>query len=136
MLKDSRASFTIEGEKPTQNRAIRWGKAIGQAGTRPLSKEDLLRLQQIVIEDSRFVDMGFRKKGGFVGEHDRTTGEPVPVHISARWQDLDILLDGLIETARLLENNKFHPVLSAAEIAFGFVLSAHLRMGMEEYIDT
>jgi Fic family protein len=121
LLKDSRASFTIEGEKPTQNRATRWGKAIGQAGTRPLSKEELLRLQQIVIEDSRFVDMGFRKKGGFVGEHDRTTGEPVPEHISARWQDLDILLDGLIETAKLLENNKFHPVLSAAEIAFGFV---------------
>jgi hypothetical protein len=26
LLKDSKASFTIEGEKPTQNRALRWGK--------------------------------------------------------------------------------------------------------------
>jgi Fic family protein len=121
LLKDSKASFTIEGEKPTQNRAMRWGKAIGQAGSKPLSKDELLRLQQIVIENSRFVDMGFRKKGGFVGEHDRTTGEPIPEHISARWQDLNILLDGLIETATLLESNKFHPVLSAAKIAFGFV---------------
>jgi Fic family protein len=121
LLKDSKASFTIEGEKPTQNRAMRWGKAIGQAGSKPLSKEELLRLQQIVIENSRFLDMGFRKNGGFVGEHDRTTGEPIPEHISARWQDLNILLDGLIESATLLENNKFHPVLSAAKIAFGFV---------------
>ena len=121
LLKDSKASFTIEGEKPTQNRAMRWGKAIGQAGSKPLSKEELLRLQQIVIENSRFVDMGFRKKGGFVGVHDQTTGEPIPEHICARWQDLNILLDGLVETASLLENNKFHPVLSAAKIAFGFV---------------
>jgi Fic family protein len=121
LLKDSKASFTIEGEKPTQNRALRWGKAIGQAGSKPLSKDELLRLQQIVIENSRFVDMGLRKKGGFVGEHDRTTGEPIPEHISARWQDLNILIDGLIETAKLLESNNFHPVLSATIIAFGFV---------------
>lgn len=121
LLKDSKASFTIEGEKPTQNRALRWGKAIGQAGSKPLSKDELLRLQQIVIENSRFVDMGLRKKGGFVGEHDRTTGEPIPEHISARWQDLNKLIDGLIETAKLLESNSFHPVLSATKIAFGFV---------------
>lgn len=121
LLKDSKASFTIEGEKPTQNRALRWGKAIGQAGSKPLSKEELLRLQQIVIENSRFVDMGLRKNGGFVGEHDRTTGEPIPEHISARWQDLNKLIDGLIETAKLLESNSFHPVLSATKIAFGFV---------------
>lgn len=121
LLKDSKASFTIEGEKPTQNRALRWGKAIGQAGSKPLSKEELLRLQQIVIENNRFVDMGFRKKGGFVGEHDRTTGEPIPEHISACWQDLNTLMDGLLDTSTLLENSHFHPVLSAAKIAFGFV---------------
>lgn len=121
LLKDSRASYTIEGEKPTQNRALRWGKAVGQAGSKPLSKDELLRLQQIVIENSRFVEMGYRKKGGFVGQHDRTTGEPIPEHISARWQDLNTLMDGLIETNKLLEEIKFHPVLSATKIAFGFV---------------
>lgn len=121
LLKDSKASFTIEGETPTQNRAIRWGKAIGQAGSKPLSKEELLRLQQVVIENSRFVTMGFRTEGGFVGEHDRSTGEPIPEHISARWQDLETLSAGLLQTASLLENIQFNPVLSAAEIAFGFV---------------
>jgi Fic family protein len=121
LLKDSKASFTIEGEKPAQNRAMKWGKAIGQAGSKHLSKEELLRLQQIVIENSRFVDMGYRKKGGFVGEHDRITGEPIPEHISAQWQDLDTLMKGLLETASLLEKSSFYPVLSAAKIAFGFV---------------
>jgi Fic family protein len=121
LLKDSKASFTIEGETPSHTRASRWGKAIGQAGSRPLSREELLRLQQIVIENSRFTAMGLRTKGGFVGEHDRTTGEPIPEHISARWQDLETLLNGLLDTASILEKTQFHPVLTAANIAFGFV---------------
>ena len=65
--------------------------------------------------------MGLRTEGGFVGEHDRSTSEPIPEHISARWQDLDRLLDGLVETDSLLEKSQFHPVLTAAKIAFGFV---------------
>ena len=121
LLKDSKASFTIEGETPAQNRAIRWGRAIGQAGSKPLSKDELLRLQQIVIENSKFIQMGYRKEAGFIGEHDRITGEPIPDHISARWQDLETLMAGLIESAKRMENNHFHPVLTAAKIAFGFV---------------
>lgn len=121
LLKDSKASFKIENENPGQTRAVRWGRAIGQAGGKPLNKEELLRLQQIVIENSRFVIMGYRTQGGFVGEHDRITGEPIPEHISARWQDLEILMAGLLESAIMMEANQFHPVLTAALIAFGFV---------------
>lgn len=121
LLKDSQASFTIEGENPGTNRALRWGKAIGEAGKNPLTKEELLRLQQIIIENKRFTKMGFRTEGGFVGEHDRITGEPIPEHISARYQDLELLLTGLEKTYKLLETEGFDPVLAAAKIAFGFV---------------
>jgi Fic family protein len=121
LLKDSKASFTIEGENPSHTRAIRWGKAIGQAGSRPLNKEELLRLQQVVIENDRFTKMGFRTQGGFVGEHDRISGHPIPEHISARWQDVETLMNGLLNTADLLADQKFHPVLTSAVIAFGFV---------------
>ena len=120
LLKDSKASFTIEGENPPNARAARWGKAIGQAGGKPLSEEELNRLQQIVIENGRFIEMGFRKKGGFVGEHDRATGEPIPEHISARWQDIDQLINGLLKTNELLEQD-FDAVLAAAVVAFGLV---------------
>lgn len=121
LLKDSKASFTIEGETPTNSRAVRWGKAIGQAGSKPLDKEELLRLQQIVIENSRFVEMGFRKEGGFVGEHDRTTGEPIPEHISSKWQDIETLMNGLFATCKKFEESKFDAVLAGATISFGFV---------------
>lgn len=55
LLKDSKASFTIEGESPKSKRAARWGSAIGQAGFIDLSKEELIRLQHLVIENQRFV---------------------------------------------------------------------------------
>jgi len=121
LLKDSKASFSIEQEIPTPTRASRWAKALGQAGGKSLTQAELTRLQQIVIENSRFVKMGFRSEPGFVCKHDRITGEPIPEHISARWQDIDVLMQGLIEMANKLEISNFHPVLAATKIAFGFV---------------
>jgi len=121
MLKDSKASFSIEGESPKSKRTARWAKAIGQAGAIDLSTEELLRLQQVVIENDRFVEMGFRTKGGFVGEHDRITGEPIPSHISARWKDVKQLINGMLSTYKLQMEREINPVVSAAAIAFGFV---------------
>lgn len=121
LLKDSKASFTIEGESPGNKRALRWGEAIGQAGSKSLNEEEFLRLQQLVIENSRFTPLGFRKEGGFVGTHDRSTGEPIPDHISARWQDIESLIDGLIYTNQLIQNSEYDPVMAASSIAFGFV---------------
>lgn len=121
MLKDSKASFTIEGENPKSSRAARWGVAIGQAGMNDLSRDELLRLQRIVIEDTRFVKTGFRNQGGFIGEHDRHTGQPIPEHVSARYEDLEVLVDGWIEASRILIGKDFNAVLAAASIAFGFV---------------
>jgi len=121
LLKDSKASFTIEGESPKSKRAARWGQAIGQAGTKDLNQDELKRLQQVVIENPRFVEIGFRKEGGFVGEHDRLSGQPMPEHISAKWQDLPSLINGLIETNKMLVNSEIDAVISATVIAFGFV---------------
>jgi Fic family protein len=121
LLEDSKASYAIEGETPPHNRAERWGRIIGQAGKTPLSKAELERLQKKVIVDSRFIHMGYRDEGGFIGSHDRSTNMPIPSYISAKHQDLDALMEGLIETASLLKDSDFPPVLAATLIAFGFV---------------
>lgn len=121
LLKDSKASYAIEGESPPQNRAERWGHAIGQAGSQELSDDEFLRLQEIIISDFRFTHFGYRNEGGFIGEHERTTGLPIPDHISARAEDLHTLMNGLIATNKLLKESHIDPVLAAAAIAFGFV---------------
>ena len=121
LLEDSKASYAIEGEVPPQNRAERWGRIIGQAGKIPLSKAQLEHLQNEVIGDSRFIQMGYRNEGGFIGQRHRSTNIPIPSHISAKHQDLDVLMQGLIETAQLLKDSDYSPVLAATLIAFGFV---------------
>ncbi len=121
LIKDSKASYSIEGENPPHNRIERWGRIIGDAGKRSLSIAELEHLQTLVITDHRFVAPGLRTEGGFVGEHDRATGIPLPDHISAKADDLNTLLAGLIETYILLEKSDFDAVLLASIIAFGFV---------------
>lgn len=121
ILKDSKASFSIEGESPKSKRTMRWSQAIGQAGLKDLSREEFERLQQIVIESNRFVKFGYRKHGGFIGEHDPETHSPIPAHISAKAEDITPLMDGLIETNKLLLISEINPVIAAAVISFGFV---------------
>lgn len=120
LLKDSKSSYVIEGERPPQDRIQRWGRVIGEAGRAPLDEEELLRLQSIVIGDQRFVRLGFRKEGGFVGEHDRDTQWPIPDHISARHEDIASLVAGLVAFDHTAESD-LDPVVAAAILAFGFV---------------
>ena len=120
LLSDSRASFAIEGERPSHDRIRRWGHAIGQAGKQPLDVEELCRLQRVVIGDDRFVPLGLRKEGGFVGERDRETRQPIPSHVSAKPEDLRQLVDGLIAFDRKAARD-LDPVVAAAILAFGFV---------------
>lgn len=120
LLKDSRASYAIENEAPAHKRIERWGQIIGQAGFNPLDQEELVRLQKIVIGDTRFVEPDLRKEGGFVGEHDRDTGTPIPVHISAKADDLTSLVKGIINFIPVTAG-KLDPVIAAAVLAFGFV---------------
>ena len=120
LLNDSRSSYAIEGERPSPDRVQRWGQAIGQAGRQALDLDELCRLQRIVIGDARFVQLGLRRAGGFVGDRDRETQQPVPAHVSARPEDLATLAAGMIAFERTAAR-QLDPVLAAAVLAFGFV---------------
>ncbi len=119
LLKDSKSSYVIEGEHAPQDRIQRWGRAIGEAGRAPIDLDELLRLQRIVIGDERFVRLGLRREGGFVGEHDRESQAPLPDHISARPEDLESLIRGMVAFDRA--SDRIDPVIAAAILSFGFV---------------
>jgi hypothetical protein len=120
MLADSRASFEIEGERPPRNRLERWGRAVLEAGKNPLTREEIIRLQRILIEDTRFVHAGLRPDGVFLGERDHL-GDPLPEFIGAKPDDLDDLMDGLLEANNRMREDGVDAVLKAAATAFGFV---------------
>ena len=121
LLNDSRASYQIENEQPSPDRLHRWGQAIMRAGATRLSIEELESLQREVIGDSRFVRLGLRTEGGFVGEHDRFTRAPIPNHVSARAEDLDSLVNGMIDFDIRAGRGAMDAVAAAAATAFGFV---------------
>ncbi len=121
LLDDSRSSFEIEGERPPPDRTARWAQAISQAGSRPLSVAELERLQKIVIGDTRFVNPGLRKTGGFIGEHDRFSRYPIPVHISARAEDLPDLVTGIVKYEERAVLGGMDPVVASAVTAFGMI---------------
>ncbi len=75
-----------------------------------------------MIGDARFVRLGLRTDGGFVGERDRETGAPIPDHVSARPQDLTGLVAGMVAFDR--DHAKgIDAVIAAAALAFGFVFA-------------
>ena len=120
LLSDSKATFAIEGEEPSKDRLARWGAAIGQAGSWQMSVDALVQLQRSLIGDARFVHIGLRDKGGFVGRHD-AMAQPTPEHVSANADDLVDLLTGLMLFARRAKILQFDAVFTAACVAFGFV---------------
>lgn len=120
MLSDSKASFAIEGENPPRDRVQRWGVTVGRAGTWAFSVEALVQLQRNLIADERFVRLGLRREGGFVGRHD-AMAQPIPEHVSAKADDLPALLGGLVAFADRARAMRYDPVLTAACVAFGFV---------------
>ncbi|MHB8369301.1 MAG: Fic family protein [Leptospirales bacterium] len=120
LLADSRASFEIEGERPPRTRLERWGRAVLQAGKNHLTLEEIVRLQSVLIEDARFVHVGLRPDGVFLGERDNN-GDPLPEFIGARPTDLRDLMSAMLEANDRMSGDVIDPVLQAAATAFGFV---------------
>ncbi|MGA2741619.1 MAG: Fic family protein [Bryobacteraceae bacterium] len=120
LLADSRASFEIEGERPPRNRIERWGRAVLQAGKNRLTLDEIIRLQRVLIEDTRFVRAGLRTDGVFLGERDQQ-GDPLPEFIGARPDNLEDLMGALVEANDRMREDGVDPVLKAAATAFGFV---------------
>ncbi len=129
LLSDSKSSFAIEGESPNRKQTVKWSHVIGEAGRYPLTEELILKLQQILIHDARFIKLGWRKENGFIGAHEQRSGEPIPNHISAKFEDLKKLLEGIINMHDRLSKSSIDPVLHTTLISFGFVFIHPLEDG-------
>jgi hypothetical protein len=122
LLNESKGSFGIEGETPPRNRLERWGRLIADAKDIHLSVDALVNLHRSLFDGKQLlVRYGLRDVGGFVGRHDSRDQSPLPDHISAKPEDLESLLEGVLDTFALLKRSRFDPVFTAAMIGFGFV---------------
>lgn len=120
LLADSRASFEIEGERAPSGRLERWGRAVLEAGKRPLNETEIYRLHRILIGDDRFTEIGYRSAGIFLGERDHHH-DPLPEFIGARHESVPDLMNSLNRCNDRMRASDLDAVLQAAVIAFGFV---------------
>ncbi len=118
--KETKSSFEIERETPSQERANRFVAVLEQAGREPIeatfAEANLTRLQNIIV-DPRFAARGFRADQNYVGG--TAEWEPVVHYVSPPPAILRELMAGLATaSARLAEAG---PVAQATVAAFGFV---------------
>lgn len=116
--KETRSSFEIEREQPSTDRLRRFIAVLQQAPRWPaLSPEELVRLQNLIVTDRRFQDVGYREIQNYVGGPG-----PRDVHfVSPRPEDLPALMDGWLGLVRRLEESEGDAVVAAAVVAFAFV---------------
>jgi Fic family protein len=85
-------------------------------------------LHGILIADNRFIRLGLREKGVFLGERDHYR-EPLPEFIGAKPEDLHSLMDDLLDANQSMRSSSLDPILQAAATAFGFVYIHPLEDG-------
>ena len=118
--RETRASFAIEGEKPSSRRAARFVRALADAATfDPLDKDALVRLQGSIV-DPRYAATGWRDIQNFVGRTGAGFREEVHF-VCPRPGDVPALMEGWMKLTRRVSHENIPPVVAAAVSAFSFV---------------
>jgi Fic/DOC family len=117
--KETRSSFDIEHEKPSNRKIERFVAALrGAAAFDPTRDESLIGLQNEIV-DPRFAAKGYRAVQNFVGERIRDYEK---VHfISPKPEDVAALMRNWQEMCSRLLEAAVDPVVAAALVAFAFV---------------
>jgi hypothetical protein len=118
--KETRSSFSIEGESPSSSKTERFvGLLKAVPGVEKLTREQLARWQGEAV-DPRFAEGDYRKSQVYVGEQVDLVRQKIHF-IPPRPEDVRGMMDGLLECQRRMEGTPLDPVVQAAVAAFGFV---------------
>ncbi len=118
--KETKSSFKIENIIPKAPRAEKFISLLGIAEKKDFcSKELFIELQNRVV-DPRFKDMDYRRTQNYIGQTVSFQQEVIH-YICPKPDDLEELMDGLIESHKLMKAGNVSSIIHAAAIAYGFV---------------
>jgi Fic family protein len=120
--KETKSSFAIEGEAPSQDRTERFVAALMRAEKfDPIQKTSFIELQNAIV-DPRYAQEDWRDVQVFIGSIAPDYSQEVHF-ICPKPDDVGSLMRGWMSMmARLLDSEStIHPVCAAAAAAFGFV---------------
>ncbi len=120
-LRESKASFAIEGEAESASRVQRFADAMAQRigyGELPLTNDVLAELQRDILGESvALTHFGIRQSPVFVGQIMRF--QEIVHYVAPASLDVPMMLEGL---STFLERTQGQsPVMRSAVAAFGFV---------------
>ncbi len=118
-IKETRSSFAIERETPSQKRTENFILLLQEAEKDCLSKDGLCEIQNAIVEE-RYRQKDWREDQVYVGETLSPMEERIH-YIAPKPEDLDNLMQAYLDTARLLKRADCEPVIASAIIAFSFV---------------
>ena len=117
--KETRSSFDIERETPSQARAAGFISLLREIPDKTSLDETALVQMQNVIVDARFGEQGYREEQNYVGE---SVGMRQRVHfVPPRPEDVPRLMRGLLSSLERMAASQVEPIIHAAAISFGFV---------------
>lgn len=117
--KETRSSFDIEREKPSEARAARFVSLLRELPERAsLDEAALVQMQNVIVEE-RFGEQGYREEQNYVGE---SVGLRQRIHfVPPRPEDVPRLMRGLLSALERMTASQVEPIIHAAAISFGFV---------------
>ncbi len=117
--KETRSSFNIEREQPSQKRAARFVALLRELPEHSsLDRSALVQMQNVIV-DERFGEQRYRKTQNYVGE---SVGLRQRVHfIPPRPKMVPRMMRGLLAALDRMMVSQTDPVVHAAAISFGFV---------------
>lgn len=119
--KETKSSFEIEREKPSENRLQRFISLLNTAKTEDFAKKDgLVNLQRQIV-DPRFASQDYRDEQNYVGE---SLSFRERIHyICPKPDDVHSLMKGLLDCHQHLSKDLFieYPLIHAGIISYGFV---------------
>ena len=118
--KETKSSFAIERQTPTQQRSARFIDLLKQAGRECSFVDARLTTLQNAIVDERYAEQRFRTIQNYVGET-AFVGKEIVHFVPPKPEDVESLMHGLEQCFQQLRNSDVDPVISAAVLSFGFV---------------
>lgn len=118
-LKETRSSFAIERQTPSQKRAAAFMELLKLAGQTSVTKASLLQFQNCVV-DSRYAEQDYRNEQVYVGQT-LAPGYELIHFVGVKPEDVESFMTAYLETLSNLLKKDVHPIVVAAIYAFAFV---------------
>ena len=118
-LKETKSSYAIERQTPSQRRTAAFMNILRTAGREKLTKDLLLCLQNAIVEE-RYAERDYREDQVYVGQT-LAPGRELVHFIGVKPEDLPPFMAAYLETAERLTEASCDAVICAAVLSFAFV---------------